>query len=126
LKLWFVLRWYGAEGVRDFLRGHVAVAGDLAGWIEADGRFEVVAPHPFSLVCFRLTDAVCGGRQAADAANEELLGRLNSSGALYLTHTKVRDAYALRMAIGGVATKRHHVEAAWQRISTEAAGVLRG
>ncbi len=53
LKLWFVLRWYGAEGLREHVRGHVALAQELAGWVGADDRFDVVAPHPLSLVCLK-------------------------------------------------------------------------
>lgn len=126
LKLWFVLRWYGAEGLRAHVRGHVALAQELAGWVHEDPRFEVVAPHPLSLVCFRLL--VEGGEggdpDATDALNEELLTRLNASGRLYLTHTRVRGSYALRVAIGATATERRHVEAAWREITRTAGEVL--
>jgi aromatic-L-amino-acid decarboxylase len=124
LKLWFVLRWYGVDGIRAFLREHIALAAELAGWVAADPRFAVVARHPFGLVCFRLTDAACGGRDAADAANQALLERLNASGALFLTHTRVRGAYTPRLAIGATTTRRRHVEAAWDRIRAEADTVL--
>jgi aromatic-L-amino-acid/L-tryptophan decarboxylase len=119
LKLWSVLRWYGAEGLRAHIRGHVALAQQLAGWIAADPRFTVPAPHPLSLVCFRLA----GDTDAADAATAELHRRLNASGALFLTHTKVRGRYALRLAIGGTLTEHRHVEAAWRRIQDTAADV---
>ncbi len=108
LKLWAVIRWYGAEGLRAHIRDHVALAQAFAGWVAADERFEVVAPHPLSLVCFRL--------RGADAANEALLERLNQSGEIYLTHTRVNGAYALRLAVGGVWTERRHVERAWALI----------
>lgn len=111
LKLWSVIRWYGAEGLREHIRGHVALAQEFAGWLYADKRFEIMAPHPLSLVCFRLS--------AGDAATADLMDRLNSSGALYLTHTKVRDKVTLRLAIGSTSTERRHVEAAWQRIQEE-------
>jgi aromatic-L-amino-acid decarboxylase len=113
LKLWAVLRWYGAEGLRAHLRHGVAMADEFAGWVAADPRFEVVAPHPLGLVCFRL-------RGDADAPNETLLARLNSSGAMYCTHTRVGGRHALRMAIGGTLTERRHVRAAWERIAAEA------
>jgi aromatic-L-amino-acid decarboxylase len=112
LKLWAVLRWYGAEGLREHLRTGVALADEFAGWVAADPRFEVVAPHPLGLVCFRL--------RGDDGPNETLLARLNASGALFLTHTRVRDRHTLRMAIGGTLTERRHVRAAWERISAEA------
>lgn len=105
LKLWMVLRWYGAEGLRAHVRRHVALAQEFAGWVRADPRFEVVAPHPLSLVCFRL--------RAGDAAGEALLQRVNDSGEAYLSHTRVGGAYALRLAIGAPATERRHVEAVW-------------
>ncbi|HEY9473853.1 MAG TPA: pyridoxal-dependent decarboxylase [Mycobacteriales bacterium] len=115
LKLWAVIRWYGADGLRSHIRDHVAVAQRFAGWVRADDRFEVVAPHPLSLVCFRL--------RGADAPNERLLDALNASGRLYLSHTRVRGAYALRMAIGATLTEPRHVEAAWAQIQRTADAV---
>lgn len=108
LKLWFVLRWYGAEGLRAHIRSGVALAAQFADWVRADERFEVVAPHPFSLVCFRL--------RGGDEDNEELLHRLNASGEQYLTHTRVGDRYVLRLAVGSPLTEGRHVEATWRRI----------
>ena len=118
LKLWAVLRWYGAEGLREHVRTGVAQAQRLAGWIAADARFEIVAPHPFGLVCFRL--------RGDDSANEKLLAGLNDSGALFLTHTRVRGAFTLRLAVGGPATRDEHVAAAWERIAAAATEVLAG
>jgi aromatic-L-amino-acid decarboxylase len=112
LKLWFVLRWYGVEGLRAHVRAGVALAAEFADWVRADERFEVVAPHPFALVCFRL--------RGGDEANEELLRRVNASGSVYLTHTRVRDQYVLRLAIGSPRTERRHVEAAWDLIQQAA------
>jgi aromatic-L-amino-acid/L-tryptophan decarboxylase len=114
LKLWAVLRWYGAEGLRAHIRRHVRLAAQFAAAVRADPRFEVVAPHPLSLVCFRL--------RGADAPNAALLDRLNESGELYLTHTRVHGRYTLRLAIGGTLTERRHVEAAWAAIRDAAAG----
>ncbi len=114
LKLWAVLRWYGAAGLRAHIRGHIALAQELAGWVAADPRFELMAPHPLSLVCFRLR----GEGADTDAATEALLRRLNDSGAVYLTHTRVRGRYTLRLAIGGTLTERRHVAAAWDLIRT--------
>jgi aromatic-L-amino-acid decarboxylase len=124
LKLWWVLRWYGIEGLREHVRRHVGLAQEFAGWVRADDRFEIVAPHPFALVCFRLRGRDGEPERSADDRNAELLRRLNETGALFLTHTKARDRYVLRMAIGTVTTERHHVEAAWQRIQAEAARLV--
>ena len=115
LKLWFVLRHYGIEGLQHHIREHVGLAQEFAGWVRNDERFEVAAPVPLNLVCFRL--------KAGDAANQSLMERLNRSGNLYLTHTKLNDRFTLRMSIGGTNTERRHVEKAWKRIQEEADGV---
>jgi aromatic-L-amino-acid decarboxylase len=123
VKLWFVMRWYGVEGLQAHIRDGVALAREFADWVRADDRFEIVAPYPFSLVCFRFRDRTGEDAAAADARNAELMRRLNESGRLYLTHTRVRDRYVLRMAIGAPATERRHVEAAWRQIQQVAGEV---
>jgi aromatic-L-amino-acid decarboxylase len=105
LKLWAVLRWYGADGLREHIRGHVALAQEFAGWVAADPRFALAAPHPLSLVTFRLV--------AGDEASQRLLEAVNDSGRAYLSHTRVAGRYVLRLAIGATATERRHVEAVW-------------
>ena len=124
LKLWAVLRWYGADGLREHIRGHLALAQELARWVADDPRFEVVAPHPLSLVCLRLRGTPGGSGEAADALNAELLRRVNASGGAYLTHTRVRGRHTLRFAIGGTHTERRHVAAAWQLIRSAADELL--
>ncbi|GIF76277.1 pyridoxal-dependent decarboxylase [Asanoa siamensis] len=116
LKLWFVLRWYGAAGLQAHIRGHVALAQRFAAHVAADDRFEIVAPHPFSLVCFRL--------RAGDGPSEELLTRINATGRYYLTHTKVNGAYVLRLAVGAPQTTETHVDEAWSLLSTAATDIL--
>jgi aromatic-L-amino-acid decarboxylase len=110
LKLWFVLRWYGAEGLRAHIRSSVALAQELAGWAEADERFDVATAHPLSLVCLRprWADGV-----DADVATMTLLERLNDGGEVFLTHTLVRGSAVLRIAIGAPATTRANVERVW-------------
>ncbi|TFV82842.1 aminotransferase class V-fold PLP-dependent enzyme [Blastococcus sp. CT_GayMR20] len=110
LKLWFVLRWYGAEGLRAHIRSHVALAQELAGWAAADERFDVVAPHPLSLVCLRPR---WPAEVDADVATMTLLERLNDGGEVFLTHTTVGDRTVLRVAVGSPATTREHVERVW-------------
>ena len=112
LKLWFVIRHYGIEGLRHHIRQHVALAQDFAAWVRGDTRFELVAPVPLNLVCFRL--------RGSDADNQTLLDRLNASGDLYLTHTKLDDRLVLRLCIGQTATEHRHVARAWARIQEEA------
>jgi len=113
LKLWFVLRWYGVAGLRAHVRTGVALAARFAGLVRADDRFELVAPHPFGLVCFRL--------RGPDRPNQRLLERLNATGALYLTHTRVHDRFVLRLAAGAPATGPSDIDAAWRRIRELAA-----
>ncbi|HEX8343150.1 MAG TPA: pyridoxal-dependent decarboxylase [Actinoplanes sp.] len=114
LKLWFVLRWYGVEGLRAHVRSGVASAQEFAGWVAADPRFEVVAPHPFSLVCFRLVGA---DADEADRRNAELLRRVNESGTAYLTHTRVGGRYAVRLAVGSPWTRQVHVAQTWDLVT---------
>jgi len=108
LKLWFVLRWYGLEGIRHHVRRHLELAERFASWVEADERFELAVPRSLNLVCFR--------KKGSDEDNERLLERLNASGALYLSHTRLHDRYVLRMSIGQTWTEERHVRAAWERI----------
>jgi aromatic-L-amino-acid decarboxylase len=108
LKLWFVIRHYGAEGLRQLIRRHVDLAHELASWISDDPTFELAAPVPLNLVCFR--------HLGGDEANRQLMERLNDSGAIFLTHTKLDDKFTLRMSIGQTNTRREHVEKAWAMI----------
>lgn len=110
LKLWFVVRWYGAEGLREHVRGAVALAQELAGWVGADDRFDVVAPHPLSLVCLKPRWA---RGVDADVATMTLLERLNDGGEVFLTHTSISGEVVLRVALGAPATERRHVERLW-------------
>jgi hypothetical protein len=112
LKLWAVLRCLGREGLQARIREHVRLAELFEGWIrEADG-WELAAPRGFSLVCFRL--------DASDEANEALVERVNGSGELFLSHTKLRDRYVLRLAIGNARTTEADVRRAWEVLQREA------
>ncbi len=108
LKLWFVLRSYGLEALRTFIRQHLALAEEFAQWVAADQRFELVVPRSLNLICFR--------RRGTDEANQSLLKRLNDSGRLFMSHTVIRGRYTLRFCIGQTYTTREHVEAAWELI----------
>ena len=105
LKLWLVIRCYGAGGLRAYIREHLRVAAAFAGRVEADPDFMLAAPAPAALVCFR--------HRGDDAFNERLLEALNASGKLYLTHTRLDGRYVLRMAIGSTWTGEAHVRRAW-------------
>ncbi len=115
LKLWFVIRHYGVEGLRYHIRQHVDLAQQFAAWVRQDYRFKLAAPAPLNLVCFR--------HKGGDAINQALMERLNRSGDLYLTHTKLSDRFTLRFCVGQTNTAVRHVERAWHRIQEEAARV---
>ena len=108
LKLWFVLRYFGREGISRVLRGHMEMARSLAQQIEADPRFEVAAPVLFSLVCFRYL--------GSDQDNRDLLERINSSGRAFLSGTTLHGKFVLRLAIGNVATTGDDVRQTWEWI----------
>jgi aromatic-L-amino-acid decarboxylase len=112
LKLWFVIRHYGVEGLQFHVRQHVDLAHQFAEWVKNDRRFELSAPVPLNLVCFRY----CG----TDAENKDLMDELNRSGDLYLTHTKLGDRFVLRFCVGQTNTEMRHVQNAWRRIQQEA------
>jgi aromatic-L-amino-acid/L-tryptophan decarboxylase len=115
LKLWFVIRHYGVEGLQHHIRQHVALAQELARWVRESDQFELAAPAPLNLVCFR--------HRAGDDFNHQLLQRLNASGKLYLTHTVLRGRFTLRLCVGQTHTEARHVEQAW-RLIREAATEL--
>jgi aromatic-L-amino-acid decarboxylase len=108
LKLWFVIRHYGIEGLQSVVREHLRLARELASWVEADPDFELAAPVPVNLVCFRHV----GG----DEVNEAIMHRLNESGKLFLTHTKLGGRFTLRLSIGQTRTQERHVRQAWDLI----------
>jgi len=118
LKLWFVIRYYGIEGLQHHVREHVRLAQEFAGWVKNDDRFELAAPVPLNLVCFR--------HQGSDATNQALMERLNRSGDLYLTHTRLNDRLTLRFCVGQTNTAERHVRRAWERVEQEAAGLAAG
>ena len=113
LKLWAILRCYGAEGLRAIVREHVRLAGLFAGWVEESADWELAAPRRFSLVAFR--------RRGSDEENEQLLERVNRSGEIFLSHTKLDGRYVLRLAIGNASTTEADVRRAWDALNREAA-----
>jgi aromatic-L-amino-acid decarboxylase len=108
LKLWFVMRYYGHEGLAAIIRQQIGWAQELAGQIDAHPRFERMAPAPLSTVCFRLT--------GPDEPNKKLLEKINASGEFFLSNTVLRGKYSIRLAIGNMGTTRAHVQRAWQLI----------
>ena len=112
LKLWTVIRCYGRSGLQRLIREHVRLAQEFASWVEAEPGWELSAPHPFSVVCFRL--------QGSDWENEALLERVNAAGEIFLSHTKLNGRYVLRLAIGNARTTQADVVRAWAVLKREA------
>jgi aromatic-L-amino-acid decarboxylase len=108
LKLWFVLRSYGLEALRTFIRQHLALAQDFEQWVTADERFELVVPRSLNLICLR--------KRGTDEENQALLKRLNDSGRVFMSHTVIGGRFTLRFCIGQTYTAREHVAAAWELI----------
>ena len=108
LKLWWVIRSYGAEGLRSMIRYHVALAEQLANRLESDPRFDLVAPHPFALVCFRCTES--------DEATTRLIEAVNASGEVAWTGSELEGRPMIRVSIGQRATEQRHVDALWALI----------
>jgi len=116
LKLWFVIQHYGVEGLQFHVRRHVELAQTFLSWVRKDSRFELMAPAPLNLICFRL--------KGGDELNEDLLRRLNRSGKLYLSHTRLNGKYTIRFCVAQTRTELPHVEAAWGAIRKEADELL--
>jgi aromatic-L-amino-acid decarboxylase len=125
LKLWFVIRAYGMEKLKDLLRGHIALAKELASEIEAEPDFELTTPASLALLTFRYRPPDLD-EAALDALNERLLHALNDSGRVYLTQTRCRGRYVIRFAIGQRTTTRRHVQAAWDWIKETARDLASG
>jgi aromatic-L-amino-acid/L-tryptophan decarboxylase len=117
LKLWMIMRSLGARGIRQHLSSHLSLARTVAGWIDAHPDFERVAPVPLSVVCFRWNPSVPAGMartaEELDTANEQLVDRVNQTGEVFLSHTRVLGRVCLRLAIGHLNTKEQHVRRAW-------------
>ncbi|HTE45758.1 MAG TPA: pyridoxal-dependent decarboxylase, partial [Gemmatimonadaceae bacterium] len=120
LKLWMTIRAFGTDGLAERLREHCALAQTFASWVEADDKWSVMAPVPFSLVCFRYTprgmsDAEC------DAKNEAIMHAVNETGEVFLSHTKLGGRFTLRLAIGNIRTEERHIALAWRLLNEAAA-----
>ncbi|RLM99446.1 hypothetical protein C2845_PM06G10170 [Panicum miliaceum] len=116
LKLWMVMRTYGAAKLQEHIRSDVAMAKMFEGLVRADDRFEVVVPRNFALVCFRIRPHGAMAEEEAEEANHELMERLNKTGKAYLAHTVVGRKFVLRFAVGSSTQEERHVRSAWELI----------
>lgn len=120
LKLWFIIRYFGVEGMIARLREHCRLARIFASWVEASPNFEMMAPVPFALVCFRANP---GGRSddELNALNERIMNEINASGEAYLSHTKLNGQYTLRLSVGSIRVEERHIEKVWRLLNEHVA-----
>lgn len=120
LKLWMILRSFGAREIRAHLTRHIQLAQQLASWVDAHPDFERLAPVPFSVVCFRWNPH---GRSLSeadlDAGNESLVERINRSGEIFFSHTRLKGRLALRIAVGHLRTDESHLRHAWELLKRQ-------
>jgi aromatic-L-amino-acid decarboxylase len=121
LKLWIQLRWFGLEGLRRRIRNHLALTQEFAAAVDAEPGWERLAPVPFSTVCFRhVPPALAGDEESLAAHNAAIMDAVNGTGETFLSHTKLRGRFAIRLSIGSLRTERRHVERAWELLRTAA------
>jgi aromatic-L-amino-acid/L-tryptophan decarboxylase len=126
LKLWMIIRYFGHEGLASRIREHCRLAQLFASWVEASPDWELMAPVPLSLVCFRACPQVDGTDEASrngrwDALNEEVMHAVNATGKAYLSHTRLNDKLTLRLAVGNIRTTEQHVRQVWELLNEQLA-----
>ncbi|XP_076960330.1 tyrosine decarboxylase-like [Bidens hawaiensis] len=128
LKLWMVLRSYGASGLRGIIRKHVRLAKEFQGLVSMDKRFEIIVPRYFSVVCFRVSPYVIGQRcdneHETNEFNKKLLQSVNATGRVYMTHSIVGGVYIIRFAVGATLTEDRHVVMAWKLVRDQTTSML--
>jgi aromatic-L-amino-acid/L-tryptophan decarboxylase len=122
LKLWFVIRYFGREGIEARIRDHCRLAELFASWVQASEDFELMAPVPFALVCFRSAPA---GVDDLDAFNEELMNAVNATGSAYLSHTKLNGKFTLRLSVGSIHVEERHLVKVWELLTDQLAELRR-
>jgi aromatic-L-amino-acid decarboxylase len=125
LKLWFVMRYFGHKGLESRIREHCRLAQLFASWVEASDRFEMMAPVPFALVCFRANPSVSGPQVSTgltnnlDSLNEQLMNVINASGEAYLSHTKLNGKFTLRLSVGSIRVEERHLKKVWDLLNEQ-------
>lgn len=112
LKLWFIIRYFGVDGLANRIKNHIYLAKELRNWIEDENEFEIMAPTPFSTVCFRFNPKGKSEKEL-NKLNEELLEKINQSGKIFLSHTKLNGKFTIRLTIGSIRHEKKHIVEAW-------------
>lgn len=117
LKLWFIIRYFGVDGLSERIKFHIQLAKEFAEWIDDEKHFELMAPAPFSTVCFRYNP---GNKTEGELnkLNEKLLEDINTSGKIFLSHTRLDGKFVIRITIGSIRHERRHIEEAWKLIKS--------
>jgi len=121
LKMWIQIRWFGVQGIRARIREHCGWAQEFAEWIDVAADWERMAPVPFSTVCYRYRGPELADEAAIERRNAAILDRVNASGRFYLSHTKLRGCYTLRLALGNPRASLEHVRGVWETLQAAAA-----
>ena len=126
LKLWFVIRYFGVNGIIERLREHIRLGQLFAKWVDDHTDFERMAPTPFSTICFRANPAKTNDEGMIDHLNERLLESVNETGKLFISHTKLNGRFVLRLTISGIRTEERHVKEAWELIQFKLTELMSG
>jgi aromatic-L-amino-acid decarboxylase len=119
LKLWFIIRSYGVDGLIAILREHCRLARKFESWVKAEKEFELLAPVPFSVVCFRIHPKWMSDETKLEQLNIQIIEHINSTGELFLSHTKLNGRYTIRIAIGNIATTEKHIKRLWELLKAD-------
>jgi aromatic-L-amino-acid decarboxylase len=119
LKLWFIIRYFGVNGIIERIREHIRLGQLFACWIDEHPDFERMAPTPFSTICFRAHPTRMNDERTIDRLNEQLMQKINETGRLFISHTKLNGKFILRVSISGLRTEERHVRDAWELIQKE-------
>ena len=123
LKLWFVIRNYGIDGLREQLNNHIQWVQQLAGEMDEHDDFEILAPIPLNMICFRYNPSGLEGEDTLNDLNERLLENINQTGKIFMTHTRIRDKFVIRFVAGQTYLQEKHVKEAWELIKMEASNL---
>lgn len=121
LKLWFIIRYFGVDGLAERIKNHIKLAQEFKSWIETEKDFEIMAPVPFSTVCFRFNPRNLS-EDKLNKLNEDLLEKINQSGKIFLSHTKLNGKFVIRLTIGSIRHEKRHIVDAWEFIKSIARG----